>query len=472
MQIQIPTYFWVLLHFTLVAFAIFHALLYKRDTRSATGWIMISFFVPFMGAIAYYLFGINRVKSRALNIRRGLFKVAYEIGEQKIIPFCTGETNLLDTGLRITGRLASSNNNVQPYFTGKSAYEAMLDAIHSSKNSIFLSTYILNLDQTGKNFVAALEQAVHRGVNVLVLIDGVGELYSKERITKILQKKKIKTTRFLPPKLIPPSVYINLRNHRKLLIVDNEIAFAGGMNISDEHTSVVKGNDAISDVHFRLTGNVVNELIELFERDWIFSKGESMPFELNQTPLENNLSNMLCRVIPDGPDAELDTLALTIQAVISSAARSVLVVTPYFIPSREIIAALQVASLRGVAVTIVLPGKNNLFFMHWANRNVLTELLKWGVKVYYQPAPFAHTKLLLIDSDYTLMGSANIDPRSLRLNFELGVEIFSEALNSQLNVYMQNIISKSRAVTFDELANRSQIIRLRDSFFALFSPYL
>ena len=141
MQIQIPTYFWVLLHFTLVAFAIFHALLYKRDTRSATGWIMISFFVPFMGAIAYYLFGINRVKSRALNIRRGLFKVAYEIGEQKIIPFCTGETNLLDTGLRITGRLASSNNNVQPYFTGKSAYEAMLDAIHSSKNSIFLSTY-------------------------------------------------------------------------------------------------------------------------------------------------------------------------------------------------------------------------------------------------------------------------------------------------------------------------------------------
>ena len=472
MPIQIPTYFWVLLHFTLVAFAIFHALLYKRDTRSATGWIMISIFVPFMGAIAYYLFGINRVKSRALNISRGLFEVAYEIGEQKVIPFYTGETNIRDIGLRITGRLASSNNYVEPFFTGKSAYAAMLAAIKNSQSSVFLSTYILNLDQTGKSFVAALERAVQRGVNVLVLIDGVGELYSKERITKILRKKKIKTTQFLPPKLFPPSVYINLRNHRKLLIVDREIAFAGGMNISDDHSSVVKGYDAISDAHFRLTGNVVNELIKLFERDWRFSNGEKIPFELNHLPLENKSSNMLCRVIPDGPDAELDTLALTIQAVISSAEKSVLVVTPYFIPSREMIAALQVASLRGVAVTIVLPGENNLFFMHWANRNVLTELLKWGVKIYYQPAPFAHTKLLLIDSDYSLIGSANIDPRSLRLNFELGVEIFSETLNLQLNEYMQNIISESRAVTFDELANRSQLIRIRDSFFALFSPYL
>ncbi|NNM13660.1 MAG: cardiolipin synthase [Gammaproteobacteria bacterium] len=472
MPIQIPAYTWLLIHISLISFAIYHALLYKRDTRAATGWIMFCLFVPFVGAIAYYLFGINRVQTRALNIRRGLFEVAYEIGEHSAIPFSTGETNLQDSGLRVTGRAASNGNSLRALFGGKEAYASMLEAIHKAKHTVALSTYILNSDITGKKFVTAMEAAQKRGVKVRVLIDGAGELYSRQKISKILKRKNIQSALFLPPRLIPPSVYINLRNHRKILVVDNSVAFAGGMNISDQHTSEVFADKAIKDVHFQLQGPVVLELAELFERDWQFATKNDDQEDVQQVSDLSIHGDMACRVIPDGPDAELDTLALTLQAVISTAQKSVDIVTPYFIPSRELIAILQAASLRGVRVRIVLPAKNNLFFMHWANRNTLTELLKWGISVYYQSPPFAHTKLLLIDSDYALIGSANIDPRSLRLNFELGIEIFSKSLHHQLTQYVDEIILHSQPASFTELANRPQLVRLRDSFFALFSPYL
>jgi len=177
-------------------------------------------------------------------------------------------------------------------------------------------------------------------------------------------------------------------------------------------------------------------------------------------------------VIPDGPDGALDALSLTIQSVIAAASKSVDIMTPYFLPSRELIASLQSATLRGVKVRVILPGKNNLFYIHWANRNMLAELMKWHVEAYYQPAPFCHSKLLCVDQEYCMVGSANLDPRSLRLNFELGIEIFSAPLNSELRLHFENTLASSIRITREELANRSVPVRLRDSFVSLFAPYL
>jgi cardiolipin synthase len=146
--------------------------------------------------------------------------------------------------------------------------------------------------------------------------------------------------------------------------------------------------------------------------------------------------------------------------------------TPYFVPSRELIATLQTTALRGVRVRVVLPGRNNLPYVHWANRNMLAELLLWGVEIYYQPPPFCHSKLLLVDADYALVGSANLDPRSLRLNFELGVEIWSETLCSTLRAHVDESVACARRVPFAELDERSLPVRLRDSAAALLSPYL
>ena len=167
----------------------------------------------------------------------------------------------------------------------------------------------------------------------------------------------------------------------------------------------------------------------------------------------------------------MDAIALTIQGTISAAKESVDVMTPYFLPSRELIASFQSAAIRGVSVRIVLPAKNNLFYVHWANRNLLTELIEWGIEIYYQPAPFCHSKILCIDDDYSMIGSANLDQRSLRLNFELGIEVFSRELNRKLRTHIDDVVTTSAPISIEELANRSIPVRLRDSAVSLFSPY-
>jgi cardiolipin synthase len=274
----------------------------------------------------------------------------------------------------------------------------------------------------------------------------------------------------LPPKLFPPSIHLNLRNHRKLLIVDESIAYAGGMNIGDDHTDQAGKRRRISDVHFSLGGPIVSDLAAVFRADWEFAK--RTPTQHGDVPEVPDAGGARCRVIPDGPDEALDALALTIQAVIGAADASVDIMTPYFLPSRELLSAMQSAALRGVRVRIVLPVKNNLIYIHWANRNLLGELLRWGVEVFYQPAPFCHSKLLCVDGEYSLIGSANLDPRSLRLNFELGVEVFDEPLNVELRAHFDAVIADSAPVTLEQLSSRSVPVRLRDSFVSLFSPYL
>jgi cardiolipin synthase len=346
----------------------------------------------------------------------------------------------------------------------------MVTAINDAKHQVLLTTYILKTDQTGAIFEDALAEAAARGIRVMVLVDGVGEYYSWPRPSKRLRKRGIPVARFLPPRLFPPSIYVNLRNHRKMLVVDDDIAFAGGMNISDEHTSGADRPIKVTDVHFRFRGPIAMDLARIFFNDWGFATGDTR--ESDVTLVRSNHGTARCRVIPDGPDDSLDAIALTIQSVIAAASNSVDIMTPYFLPSRELIAALQSATLRGVTVRVVLPGKNNLFYMHWANRNILAELLKWNIEVFYQPAPFCHSKVLCVDHEYSMVGSANLDPRSLRLNFELGVEVFSEKLNAELRSHFVSIIAASERLRPDELSNRTVPVRLRDSFISLFSPYL
>jgi cardiolipin synthase len=179
-----------------------------------------------------------------------------------------------------------------------------------------------------------------------------------------------------------------------------------------------------------------------------------------------------CRVITDGPNEDIDRLALVLLSAVSAAQRRICIATPYFLPGRELIGALQAAALRGVTVSILLPGRNNLPYVHWATRNMLWELLQHGVEVRYQPPPFAHSKFLLVDEDYAQVGSANLDPRSLRLNFELNVEVFDTSFNADLAADFGAAWDVSRPVSLDEISHRGLAGRTRDAFCWLFSPYL
>ncbi len=276
--------------------------------------------------------------------------------------------------------------------------------------------------------------------------------------------------RFLPPRLLLPPIHINLRNHRKILVADGQVGFTGGMNIGDRHLADNINNPRRSiDMHFRLRGPVVAQLEQTFLEDWAFCTDEKVE-PTRAFPLESG--SAVCRVISDGPNEDMDNLATILIGAISSARERVLIMTPYFLPSPEMISALQTAALRGVQVHVVLPSKNNLPYIKWAGTNMLAPLLIRGVKIFYQPPPFVHTKLFVIDEQYAQIGTANIDPRSLRLNFELAVEIYDLQVANILSTHIEHQIRQSEQVTLESVLHRPFIIKVRDALMWLFSSYL
>ena len=470
---------WLILiaHAIIAVFAVGHILLTKREPRAAIGWIAVCIAYPFIGAILYSFFGINRVRTlaKALKGSRAAEELAASTSNgltpELMCHFDTPQLSaLVQSSSAVTRRPMSAGNAITPYFTGEDAYEAMLKAINEAEHTVYLASYIFESNQTGFRFVDALKAARERGVKVRVLVDGVGEFYSLPRIGKYLRKAGLKVSRFLPPRLLPPTIHINLRNHRKLLLVDGQVAFTGGMNIGDRHlTTMPNGKPGARDIHFRLHGPIISQFQRVFEEDWYFSNGDDTEFRQAAGPVAGGA---VCRAVTDGPNEDLGKLEMIITGAIALARRKVCIMTPYFLPEVGIYRAMQAAALRGVEVSLILPAENNLPFVHWAMRHILDELVACGVKVYYQPPPFAHSKFMLIDDVYATIGSANLDARSLRLNFELVVEVFDKPFVKSLQRHFEATRSESTPVSKEELQARSLPAKLRDAGFWLFSPYL
>ncbi len=448
-----------------------HALLNKRDPRAALGWISVSLAVPLMGPLLYFFFGINRIRVRAQTLP-GLD----DSSVHQQLPGPSGAdlppefSELAGIADAVSRFNLVGGNKIEILHNGEQAYPAMLRAIDDARRRVFLSTYIFETNRMGREFIDALTRAAGRGVDTRVLIDGIGELYSRPRAGKLLVAQGVKVARFLPPSAILPEIHINLRNHRKVLVADGRLAFTGGMNIGGRHLAERTGNpNRVIDANFRITGPVIRQLQQAFLDDWAFVTGgepDQFPAAADET------GRARCRTILEGPNEDLDKLLAILVGAVSAARRQVAIMTPYFIPPRELVGALQAAALRGVAVSVFLPAKNNLPLVQWASRNMLWEVLQRGVRVYEQPPPFVHTKLFLVDGHYVLVGSANMDPRSLRLNFEMVVEVYDREFASTINREFDSARERSREITLEEVDSRSFPVRVRDGLAWLLSPYL
>lgn len=456
-----------------------HALLHKRDPRAALGWIAVCLALPGVGAGLYWLLGVNRIRTRARDWQssgQGMDWVPPQVCEwpspADVLPF--REENfaaLLGLSDAVTRRPLVPGNRVEPLHNGEEAFPAMLETIAEARKSIYLSTYIFDSDDTGRKFIEALRQAAARGVAVRVLIDALGERYTFPPARRALRKSQIRVCRFLPPSLSGCGINLNLRNHRKLLVVDGRVGFTGGMNIGDRHLAERGDNPRrVVDIHFRITGPVVNHLQEAFIEDWDFASDERLPAP--EAPRVDSDEGAFCRGISAGPNEDFEKLSWIIIGGLNCARRHVRIMTPYFIPDRALISALNAASLRGVEVEIILPRKNNLPYVGWASRAYLWEILRYGTRVFYQPPPFVHSKLLLIDDHYALIGSANLDPRSLRLNFEFDLEVYDRRLNARLARHFDAIREEAAETSMAEVDGRPLPRKLLDATAKLFSPYL
>lgn len=457
-----------------------HALFFKRTPQSALGWVAVCIMFPFIGPFFYFLFGINRVRNRALKmeVRRPHHPIQpSDIPVARDLTFRSadlGDTETFTGIARISdhiGRLPLvGGNRIEALVNGEAAFPAMLEAIENARQRVFLSTYIFDTDDTGRQFVAALSAAAGRGVDVRVILDGVGEYYAFPRASVLLKKEGIRHVRFLPPKLIPPMFHINLRNHRKVLVADGDTGFTGGMNIGDRHmVEKPPFGERVADVHFRFAGPVVRQLEQSFIEDWSFCTGRAIaPTKHPPGPA----GEAVCRTLIDGPNETEQQVSKILVGAIQTARKKVQIMTPYFLPSTEMISVLQSTALRGIRVEIVLPEVNNLPFIQWASNNMLGDLLQYGVQVCFQPPPFVHAKLFAIDGIYAQIGSANIDPRSLLLNFELNVEIYDGDVAGRISEHIHEAVRISRPITLDMIRSRSKLAKTRDAVVWLFSPYL
>lgn len=452
-----------------------HALLNKRDPRSALVWVSISLTIPIFGPMSYWLLGINRITRRALQWKSHRQADSPEVLSSQrtaaaLLPELYDPLRDIETLSNKVARLGlTAGNRITPLENGEAAYPAMLSAISGARSSLHLSSYIFDGDGVGAAFVDALRGAAGRGVAVRVIVDAMGERYSSLTARTALKGSGVDIRHYLPLHQAP---FINLRNHRKLLVVDGAIAFTGGMNIRSNHCCALSAEDGLAyDLHFRVDGPAVADLQRIFLEDWHFISGQ-IPDAPELFPELPPAGEAFVRTIADGPDREFHKLEWLLYGALATARHRIRIMTPYFVPDRPQITALVTAALRGVKITLVLPGKNNLPFVSWASRASYWELLKHDIVIVEQPPPFVHTKLMVVDDLWCLIGSANWDTRSLRLNFELNLSVFDQGLSRELNHHFDDALSLSKVVSLQEVDGRPLPVKLRDGVARLFSPYL
>lgn len=459
---------WIV-HGALAAFVTGHVLLTKRDVGSSMAWIGLALLSPIVGSVLYALFGVNRVRARATLLRHKQAKRAIVPPSPALMRSGDPLTPLEIAVGRIAGRQATQGNAVTLFHNGDEAYPGMIAAIESARASVALSTFIFRLDRSGRAFVDALTSARRRGVEVRVIIDGVGGGYFLSPAFSQLRRNGVPVARFLHSPLPWRMPFLNLRTHKKLLSVDGRIAFTGGLNIGDENRVLENPPDPVRDSHFLFEGPVVAQLNDLFAEDWLFLRGEQLQGDAWFPPIAD-AGTAIARAVASGPDQDIEKIESVVLQAIACARKSVKVLTPYFLTDERVTSSLALAAMRGVEVDIIVPEKNNHLVMAWATMAHIGLLVEAGCRVWTNPPPFDHSKLMTIDGNWGLIGSANWDTRSFRLNFELDVEIYHTDLVGRLDASMS--AKQGRLITLDELRARPLPARLRDAAARLLLPYL
>ncbi len=452
-----------------------HILLTKQDVRAAIGWVAIVWFLPGAGALGYIVLGVNRIHRGAERRRQiVLGEGADRTGEEPQLlpsldptaaPRFASHARLAH---HMTGMALKGGNRLSMLINGDATYPAMLNAIDGAKHFVALSTYIYDWDRVGREFADAFKRATERGVRVCVLVDAMGSFL----IARRLRNLGIDARSFNVP---GPAhlAFLNLRTHRKLLLVDGELGFTGGMNIRDVHCEAGERDFLSQDVMFQVEGPILQQLGRVFEDDWRFAGGSKLNgLVKDASRIGDATGPAVLRTVPDGPAENMSATAWIIESALFIARRSIKITTPYFLPDINLVSALSQAALRGVQVDILVPERNNMRIVGWASEALYSSLIKYGVNIHLTPPPLDHTKMMVVDDYWALIGSSNWDARSFRLNFELNVEIYDPVMARRLDAFLAEKVARAHRLSWEEVSNWSILHKLRNRAFWLLSPYL
>lgn len=493
MEMGHPWVVFAWLHVIAFLLVAIHCMVHRREATSSILWIFSAWSFPFLGPLAFLLVGINRVHSKGWNKRHSDVRFLRErrARESEAMPLAYWRA-LRDSvaaeperpALRDVNSLLNAvfpvfpllgQNRVDPLVTGMEAYPRMLEAIRAARQHVHLQTFILGNDEVGREFLEALRERAEAGVTVRVLYDRFGSTHA--RISGLLRRyahvPNLHIVGWTQANFIKRQHQINLHNHRKIMVVDGETAFAGGINLAVNNTDR-PGIPADRDYHFTLRGPVVQELQYSFLCDWFYMTEED-PSELLRAvhfPPVHPAGRALVRIMNGGPASEVDELTDAYFAVITKAERQILAVTPYFVPPPEILRAFRVAALSGVDVRLVVPAHNNHFYAGLASRALYSELLQAGVRIYERAPPFIHAKAMVVDDTLAVVGTANLDVRSLRLSYETNLLVIDADFVGAMKRTIQEDMAFSREITAREWAARPAWHKIAQNFGSLLTPVL
>lgn len=459
-------------------FLIPYVLLQKRKPPvSKLAWIMGIVALPFFGTFLFVVFGINRVERRAAirqAARRQLEQLLPIMGQYEALPGETFDSELQGL-IRLADRISPTRlcfgNTVEIVSDTKRTLGLIEQAILSARESIHLEYYIWQPDRTGRRLRDLLIRRAAEGIKIRFLFDGIGSLFTGKKFLRPMVAAGIEVASALPGATFRERWSINLRNHRKIVIVDGRVGFTGGMNIGDEYIGRNKQLGFWRDTHLRLAGPLVLQLQQVFAEDWYFATGHALT-ETSLFPAPTEAGDQVAQVIAGGPDGDTDVFHTVFFTAISESRRQITLATSYFIPTPALMTALEAAAYRGVRVRLMVPSIGDHKWMVTAGRGYYEPLLESGVELYEYQNGLLHSKTLTIDGKWSLVGTPNFDTRSLLLNFEVGVVLLGARPAQQLEDQFESDLQHSLRVDLAKFQRRSRGQRITEEVLKLFSPVL
>ena len=468
----------VLIHIINLLTIVYMVFKEKRSANSIIAWTLILYIAPFIGFIVFLLVGRKMNKSNMFGIKNAEIKVLEkydrQVKERSQVP--VENMDMIMALETIDYSPYRNDNEVCMYSDGKEFFDALLKSLNKAKKSINIEFYIFKNDDIGTKILDILEEKAKNGVEVRLLYDSVGSRLLNRNVLKKLRAVGGKTGEFFPSWLKLINLNMNFRDHRKIVVIDNKVAFVGGFNVGDEYLGKDKKFGYWRDTHIKFKGSAVKDLNLRFLADWRYATKEEVDLSHVLEISDENIGepNTGMQIVSSGPNlSDRYEIKLAYLKMIQRAKKYLYIQSPYLIIDKSISDSLKLASASGVDVRIMTPGKGDHPFVYWANLVYAGDLLEYGVKIYhYDRSAFLHAKTVVIDDEICSIGTANMDTRSFELNFEVNAFIYSETISKQQKSEFEKDILKSEELTLEKYQNRSRGVKIKESLSRLFSDVL
>lgn len=467
-----------------MVFATIVIFLEKRNAGSTWAWLLVLYFAPILGFVLYLVLGKKLPKGHLfewedqnkIGIEEMISEQLVQFQSDRFTPqnkFIQDYRGLIYMLLDNNDAILTTNNTVQIFTDGNVKFRSLFDDIKSAQNTIHLQYYIFKNDNLGGQLIRLLTEKAKQGVKVRILYDDLGSRGTRKKHFRDLITAGGEVEAFFPSTFPLINFRINYRNHRKLVIIDGKIGYVGGFNVGDEYLGLNKKFGYWRDTHLRLVGNSVHAIQTRFILDWNqASHSHDISYSPHLFPKIESLGKTNMQIVTSGPDSEWEHIKYGYIKMISYARESIWIQTPYFIPDASLLDALRIACLTGKDVRIMIPNKPDHPFVYWATYFYVGEMLKAGAKVYIYDNGFIHAKTIIIDGKLSSVGTANIDVRSFKLNFEVNAFLYDEEIAVSLTESFNKDLIVSTELTLDQYKQRPLKIRFKESISRLLSPIL